>query len=88
MERFEELEEHLQTCFRIPTIEKSWVFMKLGLMEELKLNFDEAIANNEKAILVALSDEKIKDYQQNIERCKNKIELSKNHLDWLNKLRK
>lgn len=88
MERFEELEELLQICFRIPTIEKSWVFMKFGLMEELKLNFGEAIANNEKAILVALSDEKIKDYQQNIDRCKNKIELAKNHSEWLDQLRK
>ncbi len=88
MERFEELSELLQTCFRIPTIEKSWVFMKLGLMEELKLNFTTAIANNEKAILVALSDEKIKDYQLNIDRCNNKIELSKNHKDWLKQLRK
>ncbi len=88
MERFEELEELLQTCFRIPTIEKSWVFMKLGLMEELKLNFKGAIANNEKAILVAISDEKIKDYQQNIVRCKSKIELSKSHLKWINQLKK
>ncbi len=88
MERFEELQEHLQTCFRIPTIEKSWVFMKLGLMEELKLNFKEAIAYNEKAILTALNDDKIKEYQENIDRCKNKIELSKNHLKWLTQLRK
>jgi len=86
MERFEELQELLQTCFRIPTIEKSWVFMKLGLMEELKLDFKEAISNNEKAILVALSDEKIKDYQLNIDRCKNKIELSKSHAKWLSQL--
>jgi len=88
MERFEELEELLQTCFRIPTIEKSWVFMKLGLMEELKLNFKGAIANTEKAILVAISDDKIKDYQQNIVRCKSKIELSKSHLKWINQLKK
>ncbi|MEO6730515.1 MAG: hypothetical protein ABIN01_04815 [Ferruginibacter sp.] len=88
MERFEELEEHLQACFNISTIEKSWVFMKLGLMDELKLNFKGAIINNEKAILVAISDEKISDYQQNIVRCKNKIELSKNHLKWINQLKK
>jgi tetratricopeptide (TPR) repeat protein len=88
MERFEELEELLQTCFRIPTIEKSWVFMKLGLMEELKLNFKAAISNHEKAILVAISDDKIKDYQLNITRCKSKIELSKSHTKWLNQLKK
>jgi len=88
MERLEELEELLQTCFRIPTVEKSWVYMKLGLMEELKLNFKAAISNHEKAILVAINDEKIKDYQQNINRCKSKIELSKNHVKWLNQLKK
>jgi tetratricopeptide (TPR) repeat protein len=88
MERFEELSDLLQTCFSIPTIEKSWVFMKLGLMEELKLNFTIAISNNEKAILVALSDEKIKDYQLNIDRCNNKIALAKNHIEWLKQLRK
>ena len=57
-------------------------------MEELKLNFTEAIAYNEKAILMAVSDEKIKDYQENITRCKNKIELSKNHKKWIEQLRK
>ena len=88
MERFEKLEEHLQNCFRIPNIEKSWVFMKQGLMEELKLNFTEAIAYNEKAILMAVNDEKIKDYQENITRCKSKIELSKNHKKWIEQLRK
>jgi hypothetical protein len=62
--------------------------MKLGLMEELKLNFKSAITNNEKAILVAISDEKIKDYQQNIVRCNSKIELSKSHTKWLNQLKK
>ena len=57
-------------------------------MEELKLNFKAAISNHEKAILVAINDEKIKDYQQNINRCKSKIELSKNHVKWLNQLKK
>lgn len=57
-------------------------------MEELKLNFKGAVANNEKAILVAISDDKIKDYQQNIVRCKSKIELSKSHLKWINQLKK
>lgn len=88
MERFEELTELLNTCFHIPTIEKSWVFLKQGLMEELKLNFGEAMSFYEKAILVALSDEKIKDYQENIDRCKRKIALSKNHSKWLNQLKK
>jgi tetratricopeptide (TPR) repeat protein len=87
MERFEELSDHLQSCFRIATIEKSWVYMKLGLMEELKLNFDKAKEYHEKSILVALSDEKIKGYQQNIDRCKLKIQIAETHASWLIKIR-
>ncbi|MFN8250923.1 MAG: hypothetical protein U0V75_03495 [Ferruginibacter sp.] len=83
MERFEELGKLLEKCFVVPTIEKSLVFTKYGVMEELRLNFTEAVVYFERAILVALSDEKIKDYQQNIERCRQKIELSKNHARWL-----
>lgn len=87
MERFEELSELLQSCFKVPTIEKSWVYMKLGFLEELKLNFEEAKKYHERAILVALNDEKIKDYQQNIERCKLKLQLAKEHSSWLKKIR-
>ncbi len=88
MERFEELVDLLQRCFSVASIEKSWVYMKFGFMEELRLDFQEAINYYEKAILVALSDEKIKDYQANIDRCRNKIELSKNHKKWLEALKR
>ena len=88
MERFEELTELLQKCFEVATIEKSWVYLKFGLMEELKLNFKEAISSYEKTILVTLIDDKIKEYTEHINRCKRKIELSKNHSKWVDKIKK
>jgi tetratricopeptide (TPR) repeat protein len=88
MERFEELTIHLQHCFEVPTIEKSWVFMKFGLMEELKLNFQEAITFYEKATLVTLNDDKLKEYNEDIRRCCSKLELSKQHAAWIEAMRK
>ncbi|MGC4037893.1 MAG: hypothetical protein QM764_18160 [Chitinophagaceae bacterium] len=75
MERYAELEKHLNACLKIPTIEKSWVHARRGILKELQLQFEEAIKNYETAILTTLSDEKIKDYKADIERCKQKIEL-------------
>jgi tetratricopeptide (TPR) repeat protein len=88
MERYEELIRLLQKCLTVPTIEKSWVFMKLGLKEELQLNFQKAIECFERAILLSLNDEKIKEYRQNIERCEQKLELSKNQKRWIEERRK
>ncbi len=75
MERYKDLEKHLEKSLKISTIEKSWVNARFGILNELKQNFTEAILFYEKAILVTLSDEKIKDYKADIERCKMKIEL-------------
>jgi tetratricopeptide (TPR) repeat protein len=88
MEKFEELNDLLQKCFEIAVIEKSWVYIKFGQMEELKLNFKEAINCYEKAILVTLIDEKIKEYHDHVNRCRNKIELARNHSKWLDKIKK
>lgn len=79
MERFEELGLHLDRCLRIRTIDKSWVFGRYALAEELKLNFDKAIFHFEKAILASQSDEKIKDYRGDIERVEMKMEIHKKH---------
>lgn len=87
MERYDELARHLEKCLTISTIEKSMVYLRYGIMEELKLNFKEAIAFYEKAILMTLSDEKIKDYQEYITRCKSKTELGKQHSSWFGKIK-
>jgi tetratricopeptide (TPR) repeat protein len=87
MERFEELAKHLEKCLTIATIDKSMIYFRYGTMEELKLSFREAITYYEKAILVSLNDEKIKEYQDNISRCKVKMELETQHSSWFKKLK-
>ena len=59
------------------TLEKSWIFGKWAIMEELRLNFEAAIINYEKAILASLIDDKIKGYQEDIGRCKLKLGIIK-----------
>jgi len=79
MERFDELNTHLERCLRVRTIEKSWVYGRYALIEELKLNFDKAVFFFEKAILSSQNDEKIKDYKQDIERCEMKTGIKNKH---------
>ena len=63
------------------TIDKSWVYGRYALMEELRSDYDKAIFYFEKAILVSQSDDKIKDFKQDIERCKIKTEIKERHKD-------
>ena len=87
MERYSDLKKHLDKCLTVPTLDKTWVYIRFGIMEELHLHFQEAINYYEKAILFSLNEEKIKDYRNDIERCKAKLELAKNHKNWLGKLK-
>ncbi|HEV3249689.1 MAG TPA: hypothetical protein VGZ71_01975 [Puia sp.] len=79
MERYDELNRHLEKCLNVRTIEKSWVYGRYALIEEIKMNFEKAMHGFEKAILSSQNDEKIKDYKQDIERCQMKIEINKRH---------
>jgi tetratricopeptide (TPR) repeat protein len=79
MERFDELQQHLEKCLRIRTIDKSWVYGRFALLEESRQNYEKAIFYFEKAILSSQNDEKIKDYRQDIERCQMKMEIWKRH---------
>lgn len=87
MERYDELTTHLGRCLTVSTIEKSMVYLRFGIMEELKLNFKDAITNYEKAILMSLSDEKIKECQDHVARCNTKMELGKQHSSWFGKIK-
>jgi tetratricopeptide (TPR) repeat protein len=80
MERFDELNGHLEKCLRVRTIDKSWVYGRYALSEELRRNYEKAIYYFEKAILSSQHDEKIKDYRQDIERCQMKTEIFKKHV--------
>jgi tetratricopeptide (TPR) repeat protein len=77
MERYDELKKLLNKCLKIPTIDKSWVYVRFGIVEELQQQFQSAINYLEKAILVCLNDEKIKDYRQDMERCRMKMEITR-----------
>ena len=79
MERYDELNRHLEKCLNVRTIEKSWVYGRYALIEEIKMNFEKAMHGFEKAILSSQNDEKIKDYKQDIERCQMKMEINKRH---------
>lgn len=79
MERFDELRQHLDRCLRVRTIDKSWVYGRYALSEELQKNYEKAVFYFEKAILASQNDEKIKDYQHDIERCRMKQEILGKH---------
>ena len=79
MERFDELSLHLEKCLRTRTIDKSWVYGRYALSEELRQRYEKAIYYFEKAILASQNDDKIKDYRQDIERIEMKMEICKKH---------
>jgi tetratricopeptide (TPR) repeat protein len=78
MERMEELTRHLDRCLKVRTIDKSWVYGRYAMMEEQRMDYDKAIHHFESAILASQNDDKIKDFKQDIERCRMKMEIRKN----------
>lgn len=78
MERFDDLRKHLDRCLKVSTLDKSWVQVRFALIEELQFNFQRAIQYFEKAILICVNDDKIKEYKQDIDRCRMKIDIAKN----------
>jgi tetratricopeptide (TPR) repeat protein len=76
-ERFADLEKLLKNCLKVAILEKGWVYEKMGIAEEMKLNFEGAIGFYQMAILHSLKDDKIKDYQTDIDRCQLKSALKK-----------
>ncbi|HMP91884.1 MAG TPA: hypothetical protein PKD90_03380 [Phnomibacter sp.] len=83
LERFEELKEHLDRCLGIRTIDKAWVYFRFGMINELHGHFADAIAWYQKAILQSMSNEKIKDYQGDIERCRIKMNVGRTSKPWI-----
>jgi tetratricopeptide (TPR) repeat protein len=79
MERLDELDLHLEKCLKIRTVDKSWVYGRYGLSEELRMNFEKAVYYFEKAIMASHNDEKIRDYRLDIDRCVMKAAILKKH---------
>jgi tetratricopeptide (TPR) repeat protein len=83
LERFQELREFLDRCAGIRTIDKSWVYFRSGMIEELHGQFTEAIRWYRKALLQTMNNEKVKDYQADIDRCTQKIAAIRPNKPWL-----
>jgi tetratricopeptide (TPR) repeat protein len=83
LERLEDLNRLLKKMLAFPFLDKAWVYHRHGLVRELFYAFEDAIAYFEKAMLSTLNSEKIKNYQEDVNRCKEKMELAKSHAQWL-----
>ncbi|MEQ1552880.1 MAG: hypothetical protein ABL929_01810 [Ferruginibacter sp.] len=77
LERWDDLDLHLSFCVEIATLDKCWIYSKRAAMYELLQNYAHAIKNYKQAILFSLSDDKIKTYKEDIERCLLKEEMVK-----------
>jgi len=76
LERYEDLQKHLAKCLTIASIDKAWVYYRYGMIEEIGGRYDTAIKNYKSAILHCFNNDKIKDYQADIDRCKIKQEIA------------
>lgn len=72
LEKFDELKSLLDKSLTIVTIDKAWVYYRFGMMQEIQGQYETAIAFYKKAIINSISNDKIKDYQADIERCTTK----------------
>lgn len=76
LERYDDLKKHLGKCLKIPSIDKAWVYYRYGMVDEIASQYENAIKNYRQAILHCFNNDKIKDYQADIERCKIKQEIA------------
>ncbi len=86
-ERFTDMEKLIQKALKISTTDKSGLYYRLALANEIQVKFEEAILFYENAILFSLNDEKIKSYREDIDRVEEKKQISKKHSNWLLKLK-
>jgi tetratricopeptide (TPR) repeat protein len=82
LERFDELKALLQKCLQVVTIEKAWIYHRYGMAEELQGRYTPALKYYDYAILNTLNNDRIKDYQADIERCKTKLDIAKANKSW------
>jgi len=72
LSKYEEQEELLNKALTIAGVEKSGIINELGILYELKLDFNKAIEYYKSAIKQSLSDKNIETYLKSIERCRLK----------------
>ena len=62
----------LNKALEVPGIEKSGIINELGILYELKLDYNKAIEYYKSAIKLSLSDKNIETYLKSIDRCRLK----------------
>jgi tetratricopeptide (TPR) repeat protein len=72
LSKFEEQEALLNKALEVPGIEKSGIINELGILYELKLDYNKAIEYYKSAIKLSLSDKNIENYLKSIDRCRLK----------------
>jgi tetratricopeptide (TPR) repeat protein len=72
LSKFEEQEALLNKALEVPGIEKSGIINELGILYELKLDYNKAIEYYKSAIKLSLSDKNIETYLKSIDRCRLK----------------
>lgn len=76
LERFAEVEQLMKRCEQIPSVDKSMIQQRLGIIAELKGDFQQAVNCYKKSLLLTISDERVDEMRKNIERCEYKISLN------------
>ncbi|HXL58371.1 MAG TPA: hypothetical protein VN958_19045 [Chitinophagaceae bacterium] len=79
LERYSELKKHLDKCLKISTIDKARVYYRLGMLEEIKGRYDKAMRQYKHTILHCFNNEKIMNYQADIDRCKTKADIARDN---------
>lgn len=77
LERWDDLLKLLQQCLTIPVLDKSILYNRFGIMEELSGNFAAARNHYTRSLLFCLNNEKLEDYKKDLERCDYKMGLNK-----------
>ncbi|HRI21093.1 MAG TPA: hypothetical protein PLA68_09060 [Panacibacter sp.] len=75
LERYDEVKKLLHACLKVVTIDKAWVYYRYAMLAEINGGYNEAIEQYKKAIINCLNNDKVKDYQADIERCKIKNDI-------------
>lgn len=72
MERYDEAYKLLKLCESVNTLDKSLLKLRLGILEEQKGDFKQAIKRYKEGLLCAMSDERLEELKKLIERCEYK----------------
>lgn len=73
LERYEELQKHLEKALTVPGINKETMYNEYGIMYERQGKLNEAIEAYTKALNYSLTEQGVTGYKNAIARCKTKM---------------